>query len=97
MFTPKTPRPNTGLEEAISRLHADMQTVDPNTEAYTKMAKNLGKLYKLRALDKEDKYRPSPDTLALVLANLLGIVIIVGYEQKNVIASKALSFVQKLG
>jgi len=97
MFNPKTPPQKSGLEEAIDRLHADMQTVDPNTDAYSAMAKNLTKLYKLRALDpKEEPYRPSADTLASIIASIVGITIIVGYEQKHVVTSKALSIWQKL-
>lgn len=44
----------------------------------------------------KDRRRVSPDTLALVGANLAGIVMIIGYERMNVIASKALGFVSKL-
>lgn len=40
--------------------------------------------------------RVSPETLALIAANLTGIVVIIGYERANVIASKALSFVTRL-
>ncbi len=96
MFTPKTPTQKTGLEEAIDRLHADMQSIDPWSDQYATMADNLTKLYKLRAEDKSERYLPSPDTLALIVANLVGITIIVGYEQKHVVASKALTLVKKL-
>jgi hypothetical protein len=40
--------------------------------------------------------RVSPDTLALIAANLSGIIVIIGYERVNVIASKALGFVSRL-
>jgi hypothetical protein len=40
--------------------------------------------------------RVSPETWALIGANLAGIVVIIGYERVNVIASKALGFVSKL-
>lgn len=39
--------------------------------------------------------RPSTDTLLIVGANLLGILIIVGYERANVVSSKALGFVRQ--
>jgi len=96
MFKSKTPKPKTGLEEAIDRLHDDLKTVDPDTKQYAKMTKNLTALYKLRADDKSDAWPVSPDTVAIIAANLLGIAIIVGYEQKHVITSKAMTFVQKL-
>jgi hypothetical protein len=40
--------------------------------------------------------RVSWDTWALVGANLLGIVLIIGHERANVVTSKALGFVSKL-
>lgn len=97
MFNRKPKPEPTGLEKAIERLHADMQTHDPNTEAYGAMADNLTKLYKLREHDKLEKFRPSPDTVTVAAANILVVLIIVGYEQKHVIATKATSFLQKLG
>lgn len=47
---------------------------------------------------KESKYlrHVSADALAVVAANLTGIVLIIGYERINVITSKALGFVSKL-
>jgi len=40
--------------------------------------------------------RVSADTWATVAANIAGIMVIVGYERVNVVASKALGFVLKL-
>jgi hypothetical protein len=97
MFTPKRPIEPTALEKAIDRLHDDMQTVDPNTEKYSAMADNLIKLYKLREHDTVTRWRPSPDVVLTVAANLIGIVIIIKHEEVNVISSKALGFVKKLG
>jgi len=51
------------------------------------------------ALKQRDLLRPkrvSPDTLILVAGNLLGIVIILGYERANVITSRAMNLVMKL-
>jgi len=97
MFTRKpTPEP-TSLEKTIDRLHDDMQTVDPHTEQYGKMAEHLGKLYKLREHDRVQRWRPSPDVCLTVFANLAGIVMIIKHEDVNVISSKALGFVKKLG
>lgn len=39
--------------------------------------------------------RVSPDTMALIAANLAGIAVIIGYERINVITSKALGFVAR--
>jgi hypothetical protein len=37
----------------------------------------------------------SPDTKALVMANLAGIILILGFERANVVTSKALGFILK--
>lgn len=95
MFYQKPPVEKTALEKTIDRLHDDMQTVDPHTEQYAQMANNLGKLYALRAHDTVSRWRPSPDVVMTVAANLLGIVLIIRHEDVNVITSKALGFVKK--
>jgi hypothetical protein len=38
---------------------------------------------------KKDRWRVSPDTMAIVAGNLIGIVIMVKYERFNVLTSKA--------
>lgn len=43
--------------------------------------------------DLTKKTRISPDTLAVVAGNLLGIMLILNHEKMNVITSKALAFV----
>ena len=94
MLTKWIKRKKTGLEEAIDELLLEMKNPLGDTDEYAKMAKQLQKLYKLKAIDGPKKV--SPDTLALVIGNLIGIILIVGHERANVIGSKALTFVQKL-
>lgn len=96
MFTPKSSREKSGLEKAIDALHNDMLAENPNTEAYAAMADNITKLYKLREFDK-NPWRPNPDVVLTVAANLAGIAMIVGHEKAHVVTSKALTFVKKLG
>lgn len=44
-----------------------------------------------------DKYHGvSPDTLALVAANIIGIAMIIGYERASIITTKAIGFIQRL-
>lgn len=50
----------------------------------------------LRREEADDRRKVSKETLAVIAANLTGIVIILGYERANVIASKALGFIGKL-
>jgi len=49
---------------------------------------------KMSEIDKPD--RVSKDTLAIIGANIAGIVLILGYERLNIITSKALGFANKL-
>lgn len=88
------------LETAITRLLADMAKVSCDSDEYAKLTDQLSKLYKMKEVDakirRESSNRVSPDTLALIAANLTGIVMILSHERMNVIGSKALSFVSKL-
>lgn len=49
----------------------------------------------LKKQESEKPDRVSKETLALIAGNIAGIVLIIGYERVNVIASKALNFVLK--
>lgn len=84
----------TGLDEAIEQLLLEMRGFTADSKEYAKMADQLKKLYKLRALDKPE--RVSADTKALILANLLGIAMILEYERAHVVTSKALAYLPRL-
>lgn len=81
------------LDEAIQRVLNDMEQASPETQKYTELLASLERLIRLR--DDENRSRVSPDTLAIVAGNLLGILIIVAYEQRHVVTSKALPFILK--
>lgn len=83
------PKPEkTGLETTIDNLISEMAGHDGNSEEYTKMCDNLETLYKLKSEDKTERLKP--DTIAIVAGNILGILIIVGFERSHVMTSKAL-------
>jgi len=90
--------PKSALDVAIARVFEHLANVSPETKDYADTVDQLNKLYKLREVDhKIDASKSvSKDTLAIVGANLAGIVLIIGHERINVIASKALGFVMKL-
>lgn len=88
------PEIETKIDEAITSLLSEMAGYDPHTDEYAKMVDQLDKLYKMKVLNK-DENRVSKDTLLAVGANLLGIVLILGYERAHVVTSKALSFILK--
>jgi hypothetical protein len=67
--------------------------VQPDSGEYTAITSNLEKLYKAKGED--TPCRIKPDTIAIVAGNLLGILLILKYEELNIITTKALSFVIK--
>lgn len=92
MFNSKS-REETGLEKAIDGLLSEMKGFTADTKEYAAMADQLVKLYELKDIDKPERVKP--DTLAIIAGNLLVAVVIVTYESKNILTSKALSFLQK--
>jgi hypothetical protein len=80
------------LDEAIQRVHDRMKYEEIDSEEYATLLQRLDKLHSIKEANTK---RISPDTLLIVGGNLLGIVLILGYERVNVVASKALSFVMK--
>ncbi len=83
----------TSLDPVIVKLLAELREHGSETAEF---AVNLDYLERVHNLQhKTVRSRLTPDAVALVLGNLLGIVIIVAYEQKHVITSKGLGFVVK--
>lgn len=81
------------LDEEIDTCLEEMSSVSTASKEYGKMVRNLKQLYRLKREEKGRKV--SPDTKAVIAGNLLGILLILGYEKANVITSKALGFVLK--
>jgi hypothetical protein len=92
MFNQEPPDETSGLEKAIDEVYSEMARHSSDDDEYAKMVDQLSKLYSLR----ETPQRVSPDTLAIVIGNLIGIILIVGHERLHVVTSKALNFVMKL-
>lgn len=81
------------LDELINTLRVEMDVDGPDSEKYKTRLGHLERLITLRA--EERKTRIDPNTMALVVGNILGILIIVGYERGHVMTSKGLGFVFK--
>lgn len=79
------------LDEPIAMVLTQMNECDSDSEEYQKWLTHLERLYRLRMESHRD--RVNLDTWAIVAGNLLGILIIVAYEQKHVMVSKGLGFV----
>lgn len=89
-------KPNPEVEElnaAIKQVHAQMADDTPESEEYAQMVDQLVKLYAQK--EKVLPNRFSKDTMVAVTGNLLGVLIIVGYESRNAMTSKALGFIGK--
>lgn len=91
MFEVRKPVQDAGLKTAIDTVYSEMASSESYTEEYAKSVDQLIKLYSL----KEPPRRISPDTLAIVLGNIFGIILIVGHERAHIVTSKALQFVLK--
>ncbi len=100
---------DSSLENEIEKTFEEMSKMSKDSKEYFAMLSNLEKLCGIRSKeysaklsdldnlckikDKEAKRAVSPDTIAVIAGNLLGIALILGYEKTGVIASKALGFV----
>lgn len=79
----------TPIDVEIEMVLKEMRRIGVNHEEYPKMMTYLERLNEQKA--KERRAPVSRDTIALVLGNLAGIILIVAYEQKHVITSKGFS------
>lgn len=91
----KKPTPDPGLESVIADCEAELRSQDPSNEAYKETLARYKDLQALRAANQQPTGL-DPNTLVLAAANLLGILVIVAYEQKNLVTTKALGFLKKL-
>ena len=79
-------------EEIISNLNELGVTAERTSDEYGVLLNNVERL---EAIRQKNKKSISPDTVAVVAGNLIGILLILGYEKKDIITSKALGFVLK--
>jgi len=79
------------LEKEIDLILDEMRGIEATTSEYLIRLNNLERLHKMNNEIKNRKVKP--DTIAIVMTNLIGIGMILGYERVNIITSKALGFV----
>lgn len=89
----KPPVEMTHLEKTTDDLLSQMESFTGDDDEYAKMVEQYVKLNSC----KPEKALPliRADTIVAVIGNLLGILLILGFEHTNVITSKAMSFVLK--
>lgn len=93
MFKLTKQKNKTNIEKEINRLIFEAGCEEPDSEKYSKIVESVEKLCKAKSYETEKSI--SPDTILTVCGSILGIVLILGYEQVGVISSKALGFVIK--
>lgn len=93
MFT-KQQKESSKLDEIIDEVETHILSLEPDHADYETLVDHLSKLYKIREQERSEKV--SANTKAIILANLAGIVLILGFEKAHVVTSKALSFIVKL-
>lgn len=82
----------TKLDLEIDRK-LDALKMTRDSEQYDTILSQLDRLYKMK--ESEISRRVSPDTWAVIGANLLGIVIIITHEYTNPITTKAMQLALK--
>ena len=86
-------RKSSVVDEPIDRVLTEMNTYGPDSPEYDKLVRYLERLNDVKANERQH-FVVSPDTIAIVLGNLVGILIIVAYEQKHVMTSKAMGYIR---
>lgn len=84
----------TMLEKEIEAVLLDMKDMYVDSDEYEVALNHLSTLHEINN-SKKKKWNVSPDTMAVVAGNLLGIILILKHEELNVITSKAMNFVIK--
>jgi hypothetical protein len=77
---------NEGLDREIDAVLDEMQRKGVLSEDYPELLSHLERLQKIKETERLDPV--SRDTLALIAGNLMGVLLIIAYEQKHVITSK---------
>lgn len=78
----------TPLEVAVNKAIRSLNVYEAGTEEYREALEALVKLHKMKEDEKPEPI--SKDTMLIVGANLLGIILIISHEHVNVVTSKAI-------
>lgn len=84
----------TQLDLAIDRAMRALDNHEVTSEEYQKILDHLFTLHKMKAENKPSEV--SPDTWAIIGANLLGILLVIKHEHVNVISGQAFGMIRKL-
>ena len=93
MFNLTSPHKESGLELARDKALSELTNFSADDAEYERMIVHVKTLTELIDLEKSEKV--SPNTVALILGNIGVALLVIGYESKNVVTSKVLSFLLK--
>lgn len=93
MFTRKPPTEESVFDEAIANALKQLDAVPAYSDEYIKIVNQIERFHSMKTSNRPQ--RVTPDTKAIVIGNLVGILAIVEFERAHVAASKALNFVMK--
>jgi hypothetical protein len=82
---------NQKLEALEQELMNNMLTTGPDAETFDTQLTHLERLKSL----KKKKMNISHDTMAIVIGNVICVLIVVMYEQKHILTTKAMSLTLK--
>lgn len=83
------------IDLEIDSVLTDLTTFTSESDDYAAAIDKLERLYAIRAAY-ERPSRVEADTLVKAAAHIAGIVVIVGYEQRAVVTTKATMFLSKM-
>lgn len=93
MLSQSNMRKQNSIDLRIEEVLVALETMSPETDAYTTAVCNLERLLDARC--KRRLKMPSPDTIAHIVANSAWILLILKYEESDSILSKAFGFILK--
>lgn len=93
IFKPKEEKPSE-LQPLIDEIISEMAGYDAPSEEYQTLLSSLRVLLEAKANEPKPK-ELSPDTAAIVAGNLAGVALILLFEMKTVINSRALGMINK--
>lgn len=82
------------IDSTINELAERLTMMDPEDEEYSSVVESMGKLMKLRD-EQASQNKIPPEVWMPVVANLLGICLVLFWEQAHVVTSKAFTLIKK--
>lgn len=82
------------INDEIQHVLLNLEGMAVHSQEYGEAVKNLKELCEARS--KKTSYIVEPEVLVIALTNILGIVIVLNFEQLHVVASKAFGLVRRI-